>query len=142
MGSSTDFRRSYQEAARRTRAYDAMRPAATRVEYRSAERRVYVELSNGALFAFPVDAVQGLTGASDAALAEVRITPSGHGLRWSSLDADHLLEGLMQGMFGTREWMRELGRRGGRARTERKAVAARINGLKGGRPRKRQGGPR
>jgi hypothetical protein len=95
---------------------------------------VYVELSTGALFAFPVDNLQGVAGAPDHAIRQVAITPSGHGLRWLALDADYLLDELMQGVVGTRAWMREIGRKGGRARARRKAAAARINGSKGGRP--------
>ena len=41
------------------------------------------------------------------------------------------------GLFGTRRWMAEIGRRGGKRRTKAKALAARANGAKGGRPRRR-----
>jgi hypothetical protein len=96
---------------------------------------VHVELSTGALFAFPVDIVQGLAGAPDRAIANVEITPSGHGLHWPALDTDLLLEGPLSGVLGTRSWMQAIGRQGGRATSERKAAAARINGARGGRPR-------
>ncbi|MDP4300991.1 hypothetical protein [Leptothrix discophora] len=36
----------------------------------------------------------------------------------------------------SREWMAEIGRRGGLVTSPAKAVAARLNGMKGGRPRK------
>ena len=45
--------------------------------------------------------------------------------------------GLVAGLFGTRRWMAEIGRRGGKRRTKAKALAARANGAKGGRPRRR-----
>jgi hypothetical protein len=45
---------------------------------------------------------------------------------------------LLQGVFGSKNWMaRQLGANGGRSRTDAKVAAARENGLKGGRPRKR-----
>ncbi len=86
------------------------------------------------LFAFPIDDLEGVAGARDAAIARVAITPSGHGLRWPEQDADFLLDELIRGVTGTRDWMRKIGRKGGRARSRRKAAAARTNGSKGGRP--------
>ena len=62
------------------------------------------------------------------------------GLHWPRLDADVYVPGLMAGALGSRAWMaRELGAQGGRTSTPAKAAAARANGAKGGRPRKRAG---
>jgi hypothetical protein len=41
---------------------------------------------------------------------------------------------LIEGVYGNRRWMAQLGSRGGKARTEAKRKAARTNGAKGGRP--------
>jgi len=89
------------------------------------------------LFAFPPELGQGLRGARATDLASVDASPSGLGLRWEKLDVDLLVPALLQGMFGTKAWMRELARAGGAARSEAKARASRLNGMKGGRPRKR-----
>jgi hypothetical protein len=43
---------------------------------------------------------------------------------------------LIDGVFGSKAWMRDIGRVGGSAKSEAKATAARENGKKGGRPRK------
>lgn len=43
---------------------------------------------------------------------------------------------LLQGIFGTKAWMRELARGMGAIKSPAKAVASRQNGRKGGRPRK------
>jgi hypothetical protein len=43
---------------------------------------------------------------------------------------------LLHGVYGGKKWMSELARRAGAATSEAKARAARINGAKGGRPRK------
>ena len=51
-------------------------------------------------------------------------------------DADFTVAGLVAGVFGTRAWMAELGRKGGSVTSEAKAAAVRENGKKGGRPRK------
>jgi hypothetical protein len=70
-------------------------------------------------------------------LKVIEITPSGFGLHFPRLDVDLWLPGLLEGVFGTREWMASrLGARGGQA----KARAARVNGKLGGRPRKGKAG--
>ena len=67
-------------------------------------------------------------------------SPAGLGLHWPRFDADVYVPGLMAGALGSRTWMaRQLGAQGGRASTPAKAAAARANGAKGGRPRKRTG---
>ena len=110
-------------------------PRAEHAYYDSASGRVMIEFENGVVFGFPTALGQGLAGASVADLAEVELTPGGVGLHWESLDADLLISALLQGVFGSKHWMRELGRRGGQARTAAKIAASRRNGQKGGRPK-------
>jgi hypothetical protein len=62
---------------------------------------------------FPVELAQELAGASPKDLADVRITPSGEGLRWPRLDADLSLPNLLAGEFGSKSWMAKLNRNGG-----------------------------
>jgi hypothetical protein len=99
-----------------------------------------VELTNGCLMGFPADLAEGLRGAEADELAGVEVVMDGDGLRWEGLDADLLVRELARGVFGSKGWMSdiagELGRRGGRARSEAKAAASRKNGQKGGRPRR------
>ncbi len=72
-----------------------------------------------------------------ADLAEIEISPSGFGIHFPRLDADLYLPALLQGVFGSKAWMAaQLGATGGKARTEAKRAAARVNGKRGGRPRK------
>ncbi len=61
-----------------------------------------VDLTRGCVFAFPARALQGLTQASDAELAEVSVLGSGYGLHWEALDADFTVPGLLMGRFGSR----------------------------------------
>jgi hypothetical protein len=90
-----------------------------------------VDLSNGCSFGFPAELGQGVQGASDEQLAQVEIAPGGIRLHWASLDADLLVASLLQGIFGTRRWLQETGRRGGQVRSAAKGRTARENGRKG-----------
>lgn len=125
-----------EKAKEQTRRADEIEPRATAAYYEQGSRRIIVELSNGADFRFPPSSVQELISASPDELAQVEISPSGRTLRWRTLDADLSLPGLMAGIFGTKSWMAHLGQIGGQATSEAKAEAARVNGMKGGRPKK------
>ena len=129
-----------QAALERGRQADRAEPRALSARYDAASRRMVVELSNGCALAFPAEVAQGLRGADPAALARVELAAGGRALRWDALDVDLGVAPLVQGIFGTAAWMREIrseiGRVGGRASTPAKASAARENGRKGGRPRK------
>ena len=105
------------------------------VRYDRKHRRIEILFEGGALFAFPVELAQGLRGAASADLADVRLSPGGTGLHWERLDVDLGIAGLLSGIYGTRAWMGELGRRGGSVSSPSKAAAARVNGMRGGRPR-------
>jgi hypothetical protein len=109
---------------------------ATRVRYEKRYGRVVVDLSNGVRLAFPPALVEGLSGLPDAALRRVEITGAGLALHWPDADVDIDVPAIMAGVFGSRRWMAELARIGGRTRTKAKAAAARKNGALGGRPKK------
>lgn len=85
---------------------------------------------------FPPELAEGLQDASKEELSDVQITPSGAGLHFEKADADFSLPQLLLGIFGTKKWMAEIGRRGGSASTEATRRASRENGKKGGRPSK------
>lgn len=127
--------RERRQAEKRMAAIDAPRVQAAR--YVRGQGLVVLVLSNGVQIGFPPHLVEGLAGATPAALRTIDVSPSGLGLHWPRLDADVYLPALLRGVFGSAGWMAAaLGAEGGRARTQAKADSARRNGCKGGRPRK------
>lgn len=134
--SDHDLDAQIEQAKRAGAAALETEPRAKSARYSPARRQVIVELTNGCSFIFPVDKAQGLAGASDKDLADVKVLGAGFGLHWEKLDADLSIASLVIGIFGSKAWMRELARRGGASTSTAKAAAARTNGAKGGRPKK------
>jgi hypothetical protein len=82
------------------------------------------------------ESVEAIATLSPELLATVELTPSAKGLRWDEPDIDLSIIGLMMGIFGSQQWMREIASKGGKSQSERKKAASRVNGKKGGRPKK------
>jgi hypothetical protein len=120
-------------ALERGKAARQHEPRAATARYDRQSGRVIVELTNGCTFAFPPRLAQGLETATDDQLDQVGILGAGYGLHWEALDADLSIPGLLAGLFGTAAFM---ARHAGQATSPAKAAAARVNGAKGGRPRK------
>ncbi|KAA6182160.1 DUF2442 domain-containing protein [Thiohalocapsa marina] len=126
-----------QAEARMAAARDHAHAVAARYDRRT--RRVIVRLHSGLELAIPPHLVEGLDDATPDALAEIEVSPSGLGLHWPQLDTDLYVPALLEGQFGSKQWMaRQLGAAGGRSRSQAKSHASRANGAKGGRPRKVQ----
>ena len=102
--------------------------------YDARSKRLRVELASGVAVIVPTHMIQGLVHAPQAAMRAVQVVGKGYGLHWPALDVDISVPDLVAGCFGTRAWMTALARRGGQARSEAKAYAARENGKKGGGP--------
>jgi hypothetical protein len=120
-------------ALARGRAAASREPRAASARYDRGRERVVVELTNGCTFTFPPRIVQGLEQATSEELAEVEVMGAGYGLHWETLDVDFTVPGLLAGIFGTRSYV---ARHAGQTKSPAKSAAARINGAKGGRPRK------
>lgn len=118
----------------------AEEPRASGVSYDSASKRLSVRLSNGSEMLVPIRLIEGLASARDDDIAAVEVAGVGFGLHWERLDLDLSVAGLAAGVFGTRKWMdRQRAAHAGAVRSVKKALAARTNGTKGGRPRKAAG---
>jgi hypothetical protein len=131
-----DFEKEYKEAVRSAKKADENEPRAKKAFYDAKSERIVVELKNGCTFLFPPELAEGLQGASKEVLSDVQITPSGAGLHFEKADAHFSLPGLLLGIFGTKSWMAEMGKRGGSASTKATRQTARENGKRGGRPKK------
>lgn len=121
--------------AREARARRTGRRAVA-VSYDATSDRMMMELSNGFFLGFPPSAIPSLRGASAAELAEVRLSAGGGALHWDTLDIDLSVAGLLLACVDRPAKLRELARLAGGSRSEAKAAAARLNGAKGGRPRR------
>ena len=129
-------------ARRRERRARATEARAVSARYDSHAKSLAIELTNGSSLRLPIKLIPWLRNATANQLAEVEVFPSGVALHWESLDVDLSVPGLLQEIFGTASWMRQLASRGGRSRSAAKVSAARSNGAKGGRPRRSSKGGR
>lgn len=111
-------------------------PLATSVRYVPARNNVIVEMNNGASLVIPRLLLQGLAGASPSQLRNASVSGRGTSVSWPDLNADFTIVSLLHGIYGGKKWMSELARHAGAAKSDAKAKASRLNGAKGGRPRK------
>jgi hypothetical protein len=111
-------------------------PEAVAASYDAARDAIAIRFADGVELRLPRRLLQGLQEATSEQLGRIEIEGPGTGLVWPALGVAHYVPGLVAGVFGTRQWMAEIGRRGGARRTKAKTLAARANGAKGGRPRR------
>ena len=90
----------------------------------------------GGSMLIPRRLVPGLGHTAATRVKSISISPAGDALSWHALDIDVYVPGLVERVFGTRLFATATGQRAGRKRSKTNATAVRINGAKGGRPRK------
>ena len=113
---------------------DAVEPRAIEVTF--DDGRFIIHFNNGATFSFLAESVEAIATLPPITLATVELTPSGKGLRWDEPDIDLSIQGLLLGIFGSSVWMKQIASKGGSSTSEKKKAASRVNGAKGGRPKK------
>ena len=121
------------EAAIARESEQIYKPKACEVFYDIQSRKIVIRFDNDCRFECPVSLLQGVCDLADDEIAKVELTPAGWGITWSDANLDFGVNELVQGVFGTKAWMKEIA---GRSRLENKQAASRINGAKGGKPRK------
>ena len=124
-----------ESALERAKRHDR-EPRALAVEHVPGLNLLIVNLSNRRRLAIPVEELQGLGSATRQQLRNYELIGRGTGISFPDLDVDLYVPALIEGVYGNRRWMAELGRKGGRARSEAKRRASKANGAKGGRPPK------
>lgn len=130
-------RERFARARVRGEARAADSSAGVDASYDSGRDAFTLTFRSGGSMAIPRRMVPGLERAPTSALQSVSISPAGDALSWRSVDVDVYVPGLIERTFGTRLLAAASGHRGGRRKSKAKAAAARVNGAKGGRPRKR-----
>jgi hypothetical protein len=132
------FEEQFERANQRARDLRASVPRAVAARFDRRTGRIVIGLSSGLEVGFLPQNAEDLEGASPAELEKIEITPSGYGIHFPKLDADLYLPALLQGFYGSKQWMAAgLGRLGGVSRSHAKVAASRKNGKLGGRPRAR-----
>jgi hypothetical protein len=111
-------------------------PRALSIEYRPSLDIFILKLSNGERLILQRELLEGLQIATRRQLTNVEITPQGTGLHWPDLDADLYVPNLRRHVYGTKQWMSQIGKVGGAVKSPAKRKASRINGRSGGRPTK------
>jgi hypothetical protein len=127
------FERARARGARRARDGSAL------VDARYNARRDTLELTfrGGGSMVIPRTLVPGLVRVTAATLGTPVISAGGDALSWPALDLDVYVPGLVARAFGTQLFAGATGRQGGRRRSKAKSAAAKLNGAKGGRPRRK-----
>jgi hypothetical protein len=112
-------------------------PLVREAEYKSGPGLdlLILKLSDGRRCVIPREDLQGLQSATSEQISNIEILGGGTGLHWPALDVDLYVPSLLQGIYGNRQWMAEIGRRGGLATSPGKKRSSRANGKLGGRPR-------
>jgi len=129
-----DFKRAIERAGKLRHE-----PLASEVEYKAGPGLdlFVVKFTDGSRRAIPREDLQGLQSGTPEQLSRIEIVGGGTGLHWPDLDADIYVPALLRGIYGNNLWMAKIGQRGGSVRSAAKKRAARANGLKGGRPRRK-----
>ena len=109
-------------------------PRAISIEHIPELRLLIVSLSNQRRLVLPIEDLQGLGNATHKQIQNYELLGHGTGISFPDLDVDLYVPALIEGVYGNRRWMAQLGRKGGSAKTEAKRKAAIANGAKGGRP--------
>jgi len=123
------------EAALESAALHDADPRARTVQHIPALDLLIVGLTNGRRLVLPIEDVQGLGNATHQQIQHYELLGRGTGISFPDLDLDLYVPALIEGVYGNRRWMAQLGKKGGSAKTEAKRLAAKANGAKGGRPR-------
>ncbi len=124
----------HENAIARGKQMQASPTAVLRARFNPDSECLLLDLQNGARVELPVKDIRELRDYSASQLGDVEVSPGRDGLLWRAIDVGISAPGLLTDFFGSAV-RAHLGGIGGRRSTKVKSIAARANGLKGGRPR-------
>jgi hypothetical protein len=131
----TEFDRQFAVATRKGKERLRTGPLAKSVRFQPG-RGVVIELDSGCQVCLPLEMLPELHRASPKDLRQVEIMGVGQAIQWPTLDYQFGIAELLAEVLGSKSLsMPE--KRGGRVKSKATSTAARSNGTKGGRPRKR-----
>lgn len=96
------------QAARLREEQEGPDPYATGIEYLEAAHILVVRLNNGLRLAMPVENLQGLENATAEQLHRYELHGRGYGFGFQDLDASFYIDGLLEGIYGSPQWMTHL----------------------------------
>ncbi len=103
------------------------------MSYDARGRAFRFYLRSGVVLTIPAHAIAELAQATTAQLKSVALVADGGAIEQRELDVDLSVPNLLRDVLGFGELQQ---RKAARTRSPAKAAAARVNGAKGGRPRK------
>jgi hypothetical protein len=86
-------------------------PHAVTASYQPQLRKILVTLSDGLEIALDPKRIQTLEDARPSALKNIEINAAGYELFFPALDDGIWVPGLLQGLMGTRSWMKQTAKR-------------------------------
>jgi hypothetical protein len=87
--------------------------SAKTVEYDPKLNTLIIGLSDDRRLAIPIQDLQGLGNATEAQLQNVEILGLGGAINFPDIDTGFYVPSLIEGIYGNRQWMEKLGKRGG-----------------------------
>jgi len=99
--------KQWREAERRGREWMQNNPHAVAAVYIPKIKRVLVTLNTGIEVAINPEKLQTLQNAKTSQLRDIEITPMGDALYFPKLSDGVYLPGVLKGVFGTAQWMRD-----------------------------------
>jgi hypothetical protein len=136
-----------EAAVERAREHDND-PLAKTMKYIADHDLVIIGLNDGRRLILPIEDLPELKGLTRKQFENWELLGGGIAINFPDIDVALPIDGILDGTYGRRRWMSEMGVKGGQVKTKAKAEAARLNGAKGGRPRTREilgpnfGGPK
>jgi hypothetical protein len=121
-------------AIKRAKAHDSD-PLARTVKYVADHDLLMIGLSDGRRLILPLEDLPELKGLTKKQFENYELLGRGIAIHFPDIDVALPINGILDGTYGHRRWMAEMGAKGGQAKTKAKTEAARRNGAKGGRPR-------